>query len=104
MSVKQNLIDTRALIADPACWTQKTSARDARGKPIASTDPRAVCWCTAGAIHKVMGSSSFGSTEWGLLQNVADTLGVETPIHVNDDLGHATTLRMFDLAIEAAPE
>lgn len=38
-----------ATLADRARWTQGAEARDAAGKPVPATDPRAVCWCVYGA-------------------------------------------------------
>lgn len=40
------------LLSDKSKWTQRTTARDARGNPVVSRDPAAVCWCALGAIIK----------------------------------------------------
>jgi hypothetical protein len=42
----------RALIADPARWTEGRLARDAAGRSVKPNDPRATQWCVVGAIKK----------------------------------------------------
>lgn len=53
-SVMQVLASASELLADPAKWTQGTLARDASGKSVSIEDPRAVCFCSLGAIGKAV--------------------------------------------------
>lgn len=41
------------LIADPARFTKEFFAKNANGEVVDATDDSAVCFCTAGALHKV---------------------------------------------------
>ncbi len=47
------LRNVRALLATEAQWTVKTYARDAEGKEMLYSDPKATCWCLVGAILHV---------------------------------------------------
>jgi hypothetical protein len=48
----------RALLEDPARWTQFKMARDARGARIGPFHSSAVSWCLAGGIIRVAGVSA----------------------------------------------
>ncbi len=39
-------------LKDPGAWTKFTYARDADGNEVLSQDPRAECWCLAGARNR----------------------------------------------------
>jgi hypothetical protein len=43
---KDVLVAARALIADPAHWTQGSYARDAAGHRVGENSAEATCWCT----------------------------------------------------------
>lgn len=45
----------RELLSDKSRWTKGYYARDKEGAPVEALDETAVCWCTAGAIIKVVG-------------------------------------------------
>lgn len=87
----QNLIKARELIADEKNWCQgayskghRHCARSALGIAANKYDPNSEVFVTLdrAAMEMVGGSGSLGS------------------MVVNDTLGHAATLRMFDRAIE----
>ena len=46
----EDLKAARELIAKG--WTQSMSARDVSGEPVRPTSPRAVCFCTLGALNR----------------------------------------------------
>ena len=52
-ALERQIIETaRALIADPACWTQGEFARDGDGNPASWKSPRATRFCIWGALHR----------------------------------------------------
>jgi hypothetical protein len=55
MSIQQDLIATRALIADKANWTSFELSRNENHDAVWPTDERANCWCIGGALIKVVG-------------------------------------------------
>lgn len=102
-TVKTILREARALIEDPARWTQGASARTADGRETFAACPDAVQWCAAGAVRKVSdfpGSANHARAN-ALLGAQARAIGHTTPA-VNDALGHTAVLQMFDAAIAAA--
>lgn len=122
MSVSDDLVRARALIADPACWTRGASARDESGREVDPDDPSACRWCALGAVVAVVPPRP-GRRPHELLPHLARVLPLtsrpdDPPLplasvvdrsttarqvaDVNDVMGHATTLAMFDRAIAAA--
>src|SRR3546814_16390077 len=53
MSLQQDLIAARAVIADPINWTKESPSRTSAGDEIWPTDDTATCWCLGGALLKV---------------------------------------------------
>lgn len=49
-SLKQVLIDARALITPEANWTQQCNARNKFASPVPPSYPTAVRWCVHGAL------------------------------------------------------
>lgn len=112
------LREARELITPPERFAQGDFAMTADGST--TTDPsEAVCYCTWGALAKVheLEYLDIGDRracpEALLLEQCA--LAISDPealaasqhkdfpiIHVNDELGHAATLEMFDCAIKKA--
>lgn len=91
----------RALIADPAHWTQGPSARDAQGKPVHWSAWNAVAWCLTGAICKV-GLEAYPSPTMAALNAVLVERGEEpSPAKFNDSHSHAEVLALVDEAIRA---
>src|SRR3546814_8573316 len=54
MSLQQDLIAARAVIADPITWTKEPLSRTSAGDEIWPTDDTATCWCLGGALLKVV--------------------------------------------------
>jgi len=50
----QVLVEGRALIAEPGTWTTDAYARNDQGEECDPLDPAAACFCSLGAIAKVM--------------------------------------------------
>jgi len=123
--VYELLICTRAKIADPAHWTQHTEARDFARSPVSPVSALAVCWCAAGALVACAPDNDRSDpvfldaydrlrfTAQILIDETAGAIRGEMNIAaldtdelcaVNDVLGHAAALRMYDMAIERLQE
>lgn len=113
MSISQILISAKVVIEKPENWTRGWFARDAENNPVHSAERNAVCFCSLGAVRKVM----FGpeSTEpcrdktYNLIVNlmddvVRDTFNECNVPTFNDNTTHEEVLKMFDKAIEVAKE
>jgi hypothetical protein len=113
-TAKNTLIKARALIADPARWTQNALARDAHGDShpqahpqsnniswdgLRGDDPQACSWCAIGAVQHVEPSSLKALK---LLDEAAETRYGLSTANVNDVLGHEAVLEIYDHAIEEA--
>ncbi len=97
MSVIDNLKAARALISDPAKWTQEYFARDTNGnqrghKAVVEKDPTCACFCMAGALHYIVGDN---------IDNEVNALGFKDGglFRFNDEAIHADVLLHFDEAI-----
>jgi len=59
---KEQIINTfkeaRNLISDPKRWTKETSARGCYGLTIHPLEKRATCWCSFGAIERVVSDNN----------------------------------------------
>lgn len=99
----EQLRDARELLADPTRWTQGSYARDARGYRALPEAREAACWCALGALLRPALEWDV-TLVWGhlLLRRAAKEIFDRTPDWVNDVLGHADVLRMYDRAIELA--
>jgi len=103
--VTKLLEDARQRITDPEHWTQFAFARDSNGTTCAvseSDDP--VCWCALGSISVSVNKLHATPRTYRLADRkmvaAAMRLYATTIARVNDDFGHAATLKMFDDAIK----
>lgn len=96
------LRDAYELIKDPDRWCTRAMAVDKRGDSVAVNDRDAVRWCAFGALKK------YSPTKWAsaapaphsLDRIVAELYGPShTIISVNDNLGHAATVAVFEKAL-----
>ena len=95
-SIKQLLQKARALIEDPAHWTQGALARDSAGNEVFPNSPQAVCFCAEGAL-----ACAFEGT-FDLKERAGRYLDIETekPLWTfNDSHTHEEVLNAFDKAI-----
>lgn len=97
------LTGVRELLADPAHWTKGVLARNADDFEVEPRDPRAACWCLAGAVTKVAGDYIVIP----ILDDVAMKHGaVESDncpfVELNDadETTHEEILKVLDEAIE----
>jgi hypothetical protein len=119
-AVSEIFTATKAMLADPAHWTQWTHARDEAGNPVKINSTRAVCFCLDGALAKAAGVHVDAFGHWvrddqfqvasELLRTVAhDATGRRSYVAVNDgetyvkdETGHPGVLALLDLGIEKA--
>lgn len=96
----ETLQKARDLIADPAHWTQKASARSAEGNSVSVRSPKAESFCTLGAIDRVVGhDSGFYDATHFIYQVIGSA---DSIAQFNDSHTHAEVLDVLDVAIEKA--
>jgi hypothetical protein len=111
--ISETLTAARAIIADPAKWTQGAVARDAAGRSLTLHSTDAVCYCADGALALAAGAKPQPGG-WdtdphyrkcaSFLRSVAQTLtGKDSYIGVNDMTAegepkacHAAVLALFE--------
>lgn len=86
----------RARIEKPECWTQRVTARDAKGWSARADADNAVCWCIEGAVRAEC-AGQLPAAVWGAIRRVCDK-----PNDFNDHpkTTHAAILNLVDHAIE----
>lgn len=100
----------RSIISDEKNWTQGTFAKDVDGMMVSAASPDATCFCSLGAILKVMDSNLFiFKTDAVKYLNKAvyilgetDTPDEEDSYIYNDTHEHSQVMLMWDKAIELA--
>lgn len=105
----QTLKKARALISDPKRFCTGTFAADKHGGPVSCMSPRAFMFCSEGACIRALGTNrlptrALESLEAAATKMVTERDGISGKTAVwslNDDLGHAAVLQMFDLAIHS---
>lgn len=100
MSAADTLRQARAIIADPARWTQGGWARNASGDFVDSMSRQAVCWCAWAALNKPKASfNDWDMAVWTFQEVVGGYIAEwnDTPSRT-----HAEVLAAFDKAIEIA--
>lgn len=107
----EKLSFAKNLISDTFRWCTHSFAEDIGGEEVDPNSPNAVRWCAVGALAYAFGETVTRSTpESELLDDTAWLMGMaETPsldgcaaIDINDKWGHASTMKMFDIAIRRA--
>ena len=96
---RQVIEQARALIADPAAWTQGEFARDVSGNAVSWRSREAVQFCLWGALNRAayeMTGDRYGSV--GLVDRAAAALrrGIPSLSRVNDHGTHADVLAVLD--------
>ena len=99
------LQSARDKIADPAHWTKRTFASDEFGKPCNEFSSHSVRWCALGSLRVACGEYSVKNYRLlDALRTKLNTIAIDHftsngIIAVNDDLGHAAVLELYDIAI-----
>ena len=102
MTVKDVLVATRELLADPVRWTQGCMAKDSEGTNVFPKAPEAVCWCLLGALHRIAsGPESFylHDTARRLVEKQSNGMVIGA---FNDNATHNEVLAALDRAIATA--
>lgn len=104
MTPKEILVEARKLVADPKTFTQRMAARDKHGFACQPRSPRAICWCSAGALSKVSDRGPQLTAARALVDQAArDLYSCSRIEQVNDDPhGRERALDCFDRAIAAS--
>lgn len=98
------LQEVRELLAAEERWTKGSPARNKRGKPVSSTDKKAVCWCLNGALDKCAPRDASFWPSVKLLENILGQGFEGNYMRFNDapDTTHKDVLGLLDKAIEKA--
>ena len=107
MKPSELLVKAKAVIADPKHWTQGWYAKDVEGLNVGPSTPKAVCWCSLGAIQKVAHEEVTYSTRLtagGYLSRVAAECGYIRIPEFNDNSSHEAVMKAWDKAIKLAKE
>lgn len=107
MKVSELLIKSKALIADPANWTQYHYARNKFGGDVEVADEAAVCFCSIGAIFRAEGETPDdeydSNTQSEAIVALADAMDMNGCVAMfNDQNTHERVMEKWDLAIKNA--
>ena len=97
-SIADELRAARDLIKTPAQWTKEVFARDAKGVPVDSQSPDAVCFCAEGALEHVDAHAEASEA----IEAVVKCKIVE--FNERPKTTHKAVLRAFDTAIKNLDE
>jgi hypothetical protein len=89
----------RELISDLAHWCQGKLARDEDGVPCYPGSEDAEQWCAQGAHARFTRGNVISGPLWDFLNGVARRGFGLSASGVNDQLGHAAVLELYDRAI-----
>lgn len=101
-TLSTTLIQARALIAHRSTWTQHYLARTSAGEPIEVANPAACSFCAIGALWRVTRMPYLTGRASHALHKAAQRLFQMGITDVNDRLGHAAVVRVYDDAIATA--
>jgi len=105
-AIRDNLIAARDLIADPQHWCRDYFALDDKGRMCDAIEDKARQWCATGAY--IWASEEYGDDGRDGVWDGDGFLGAAARLayhgsigiaDVNDHLGHAAVMRVYDLAI-----
>lgn len=113
LTVLEVLEKARALIADKKRWTQREFARNRRSETVSPDDPEACRWCAAGAVMRVLGLAESDLYDDSAALSTHNAALAALELHariggynvsvadVNDSLGWAAAMNLYDRAIAA---
>lgn len=106
MSIKDKLIEARALIEKPENWTQGAFARDEKGEAVEIGSDKAVSYCMIGALWRACNAGedrTKARPAQDVLHKAAEQVTGDSSILLVNDFGtHEEVIRVFDAAIERA--
>lgn len=109
MKTSEILIKAKEVIVNPENWIQNYYAYNKNGSPVGrGTHPDAVCFCSVGALQKVVGSNVpdnaseefLNSNKIRELTKVLGEAAGETITEYNDSHTHSAVMEVWDKAIE----
>jgi len=116
MRTKEILTRAKEIITDPKRWAKGYYAFNKHQQAVASSSPRAVCWCALGAIRKAVEDVTGAAT----CTTVFNTELADATLHMYNNLDqdrfcniskfndtpettHEQILEFFDKAIQSCP-
>ena len=99
MTTVEILKAARAKIADEKHWTQVASARDSQGIEVSPVSPKAVSWCSTGAL--TASAMTFPDAAWNFIWASMKSPPAGMGFY-NDSHTHAEVLAAWDAAIADA--
>jgi len=97
------LTTARSLISKPENWTQAAFARDKRGMMVHVYSDTATCFCSVGAVDRVIYELELNPTKRDtLLCNYFNPFLHTSLTHFNDFNPHNSVIELFDKAIAKA--
>lgn len=111
-SALENLIQADKLISDGSRWIQFEEARDEFGNEVLATDPKAMTFCSYGAVRHIDGpgekkalSFLLEAAKIEIVKKQYEVDEMDDPIvSINDKVGHSGVRKMFRRAIKLARE
>lgn len=88
------LTAVRELLSERSKWTQGCLARNIADNSVDPLDPKAVCWCLVGAVHKV--NEKLPLLERHKISNKFYMASDRGLMSVNDAFTHAEVLAFLD--------
>lgn len=111
MKTSEILTQAKQLISDPDHWTTGWYARDSAGEKIHPTQNGATCFCSMGAVYRVVGHCAQAPESTSAFSALASAIdpqkhnGYYNCIPVfNDFATHKEVMEMWDTAIKLAKE
>lgn len=107
MKTSEILIKAKEVIVNPENWIKHYYAYDKNRSPVGrGTHPDAVCFCSVGALQKVIGDKGDASdifvntSKIRELTKVLGDVAGETITEYNDSHNHSEVMEVWDKAIE----
>lgn len=102
MTVKEALIKARENIQNRQRWTIQVCARDERHNECPPLSPDARTWCAYGSLKYV--TKGDRKLYMAAAQKLRELALPNVVSDINDGLGHAAVLKLYDAAIQVEPD
>jgi hypothetical protein len=104
MNAKEVLVAAKNLLSDPNKWTKGEMARTINNVDVPFYAKNATCWCTLGAINKVLfdANEETNKLAFKYLSDAASSFGYRYISDMNDEVDHDAVMKLFDAAIKLA--
>jgi hypothetical protein len=95
MKASEILIKAKEVIVDPKNWIQRSYALDKDNNTLYGSDKNSICFCSIGAIQKVLGRNKLNKAENFLREAAGGNM-----VDYNDNHSHSEVMEVWDKAIE----